>query len=185
MDPGVRVREATPTDLARIVAFNQAMARETEGRELDPERLTAGVRTLLEDPSRGRYFIAESVAASGPVRLEAAEAAPDPTGAATAAGADRARAHGPAPVGQAMVTFEWSDWRNGPIWWIQSVFVTPAWRRRGVYRALHALVRRRAREVGAVGLRLYVDRDNAPARATYRALGMRPSRYDMFEEIWS
>ncbi len=84
-----------------------------------------------------------------------------------------------------MITFEWSDWRNGAVWWIQSVYVAPAWRRRGVYATLHEEVRRLARESGAVGLRLYVDEDNTSARAVYRALGMQPSRYLMFEEMWA
>jgi ribosomal protein S18 acetylase RimI-like enzyme len=83
-----------------------------------------------------------------------------------------------------MVTFEFSDWRNGPIWWIQSVYVAPGHRRRGIYRALHDHVRSAAQEAGAVGLRLYVDRQNKVAKATYRSLGMEPSRYDMYEEIW-
>lgn len=84
-------------------------------------------------------------------------------------------------VGQLMVTREWSDWRNAWFWWIQSVHVEPAWRRRGVYRALHGECEAMARREGACGLRLYVDRDNAGAQATYRALGMERSHYDLFE----
>lgn len=152
----VRIREAGPADAERIVSFNAAMARETEGRELDAEVLRRGVAALFEAPERGRYFVAEPLQSEGDG----------------------------SPVGQLMITFEWSDWRNGAIWWIQSVYVAPDWRRRGVYAALHQAVRRRARETGAVGLRLYVDEDNAAARAVYRALGMKPSRYLMFEEMW-
>jgi ribosomal protein S18 acetylase RimI-like enzyme len=83
-----------------------------------------------------------------------------------------------------MVTLEWSDWRNGPIWWIQSVYVSSQHRRQGVYRALHEHVQQAAREAGAVGLRLYVDHDNAAAQATYRSLGMEKSRYRMYEATW-
>ena len=84
-------------------------------------------------------------------------------------------------VGQLMVTREWSDWRNGWFWWIQSVHVDPAWRRRGVYRALHRECELRARAAGACGLRLYVDRANQGAQATYASLGMARSHYDLFE----
>lgn len=87
-------------------------------------------------------------------------------------------------VGQAMVTFEWSDWRNGPIWWIQSVYVAPARRQEGIYRRLHEHIRRLSREEGAVGLRLYVDRENEAARRTYERLGMTRSHYVMYEDVW-
>ncbi|HTJ85005.1 MAG TPA: GNAT family N-acetyltransferase [Polyangiaceae bacterium] len=86
------------------------------------------------------------------------------------------------PVGQLMVTFEWSDWRAGQYYWIQSVFVREDARRSGVYRALYAKVLEIARERGdAVGVRLYVERDNRRAQRTYEALGMERSHYDMFE----
>ena len=84
-----------------------------------------------------------------------------------------------------MVTPEWSDWRNGTVWWIQSVYVAPAHRRRGVYRMLHEHVREAGRAEGASGLRLYVDRENLTAQQTYGALGMGESRYIMYEEIWT
>ena len=86
-------------------------------------------------------------------------------------------------VGSLLVTYEWSDWRNGRIWWIQSVYVRPGHRRRGVYRALHDFVRARARSTGGVvGLRLYVERENATAQRTYAALGMRETPYLVYEE---
>lgn len=86
-------------------------------------------------------------------------------------------------AGTLMVTYEWSDWRNGRFWWIQSVYVVPAHRRQGVYRALHEHVRERAREDSrACGLRLYVERENAGAMATYRALGMDETHYRLYEE---
>ena len=87
-------------------------------------------------------------------------------------------------VGSLLVTCEWSDWRNGRIWWIQSVYVRPGHRRRGVYRALHAFVRDRALSTGGVvGLRLYVERDNAAAQRTYAALGMHETPYLVYEEM--
>jgi ribosomal protein S18 acetylase RimI-like enzyme len=86
-------------------------------------------------------------------------------------------------IGCLMVTTEWSDWRNGAFWWIQSVYVMRDNRRRGVFSALYQEVRRRAREANQVcGFRLYVERDNAAAQATYARLGMTETKYRLFEE---
>lgn len=85
------------------------------------------------------------------------------------------------PVGSLMVTYEWSDWRCGDFWWIQSVYVAPQARRGGVFRALYAAVETQAREAGAVGLRLYVETENAQAQATYAGLGMQRCHYWMYE----
>ncbi|TAJ45853.1 GNAT family N-acetyltransferase [Methanofollis fontis] len=85
-------------------------------------------------------------------------------------------------IGQAMVTTEWSDWRCGEFWWVQSVYVEPSWRRRGVFTALFGCVEAEARRSpGVVGLRLYVERENRTAQETYRRLGMAESDYLMFE----
>ncbi|RME28395.1 MAG: GNAT family N-acetyltransferase [Deltaproteobacteria bacterium] len=86
-------------------------------------------------------------------------------------------------AGQLMVTREWSDWRNGPVWWIQSVYVWPEFRRQGVYRALYAAVLDEARAAGAVGVRLYVDARNTAAQRTYAALGMDGDHYRVFEQM--
>ena len=86
------------------------------------------------------------------------------------------------PVGCLLVTFEWSDWRNGDWWWIQSVYVTRDARRGGVFSALYADVEQGARSTpGVVGLRLYVENENRGALATYAALGMRDSGYRLLE----
>ena len=154
-----RVRAATPGDLELLVEFNRAMARETEGLDLDPGRLRSGVGRVLADPDAGFYRIAElgGAAADGPQR-------------------------GSGPVGCLMVTREWSDWRDGWFWWIQSVFVDPAWRRRGVYRALYASVLGEGQEAPDVcGVRLYVDSDNRAAQRVYERLGMAEAHYRMFE----
>lgn len=81
------------------------------------------------------------------------------------------------------VTYEWSDWRNGQFWWIQSVYVRHEFRRRGVYRGLYAQVRNEclARD-DVIGLRLYVEKDNLNAQSTYEKLGMNPTHYLIFEE---
>ena len=87
-----------------------------------------------------------------------------------------------APAGCLMVTYEWSDWRCGDFWWIQSVYVAESARRSGVFRALYADVARRARAAGAVGLRLYVETENARAQATYAGLSMERCHYFMYEQ---
>ncbi len=88
-------------------------------------------------------------------------------------------------VGCLLVTYEWSDWRNGDWWWLQSVYVAPHARRVGVFRALHAEVERRARAAaGVIGLRLYVEQDNQRAQATYASLRMAPTHYRLYEREW-
>lgn len=85
-------------------------------------------------------------------------------------------------AGQMMITYEWSDWRNGAFWWIQSVYTVPEARRRGVFRALYTQAESLARQRGSVcGLRLYVDIHNQGARETYRRCGMQETGYRMFE----
>jgi GNAT superfamily N-acetyltransferase len=87
-------------------------------------------------------------------------------------------------IGGLMVTTEWSDWRNGRFWWIQSVYVRPQWRRHGVFRSLYAhLGEAAAREPDVCGFRLYVERENANAQATYRSLGMDGTDYLLFEQL--
>jgi GNAT superfamily N-acetyltransferase len=148
------VRAARPDDLSVIVAFNAALALETESKVLDPRVLALGVRAALADAERLRYWVAEE--------------------------ADTGRT-----IGQAAVTREWSDWRNGWLWWFQSVYVLPAARRRGVFRALFGHVRETARTAGdVVGLRLYVEHENTRAQQTYQALSMTPGGYHVLEDIW-
>jgi GNAT superfamily N-acetyltransferase len=90
---------------------------------------------------------------------------------------------GDAVVGTAMLTYEWSDWRDGDWWWLQSVFVVPTARRSGVFRALYAHILQAARSAPRVcGLRLYVEHENAAAQATYAALGMHDAGYRMLEQ---
>lgn len=85
-------------------------------------------------------------------------------------------------VGQLLVTYEWSDWRNGLFWWIQSVYVMPAYRRRGVFSTLYSHVAERAQASSRVcGLRLYVEADNTVAQAVYASLGMSRNNYRLME----
>jgi GNAT superfamily N-acetyltransferase len=153
----VAVRRAEEADITSLVEFNLRLAQETEGRSLDPVRLDAGIRRALAAPNRARYYVAEKQT---------------PTGAQA--------------VGQSMVTYEWSDWRNGCFWWLQSVYVRPDQRRRGVFRALFAAIRAEAsRTPDVCGLRLYVEQDNREAMAVYRSLGMAPGGYVLYERDWS
>ena len=148
-DLEISVRQAIPADLDTVVEFNADLARESEGKTLDLERLRKGVVAVLDRDDRGFYLVAE---AAGRV------------------------------VGQLLITTEWSDWRNGFFWWIQSVYVAPDYRRRGVYRVLEGHVRSLAKQRGDVcGLRLYVERDNRVAQQVYSNLNMRRSHYDLFE----
>jgi ribosomal protein S18 acetylase RimI-like enzyme len=87
-------------------------------------------------------------------------------------------------VGGLMITFEWSDWRDGWFWWIQSVYILPAFRGRGIYRFLYDFVKEKAREKEDVcGFRLYVEKENTNAQKVYEKLGMETSHYLMYEEI--
>jgi GNAT superfamily N-acetyltransferase len=88
-------------------------------------------------------------------------------------------------AGQLMVTSEWSDWRNGTIWWIQSVYVAAPFRRRGVFSALYEHVESLARQDESVcGIRLYVEKANERAKATYASLGMKMTDYDVMETVF-
>lgn len=147
------VRPAQPNDIDALVRFSAAMALETEGRRLDEARLRQGTQAVLDSPARGFYVVAELTDRSP--RLV---------------------------VGQLMVTFEWSDWRNATFWWIQSVYVDRAWRRCGVYRTMHESILEQARRRGDVcGIRLYVEDANALAKTVYEKVGLEDSSYRVLE----
>jgi ribosomal protein S18 acetylase RimI-like enzyme len=85
-------------------------------------------------------------------------------------------------VGQLMVTYEWSDWRNGVFWWIQSVYVDPEFRKQGVFTTLYRHIEHQAHRDGSVcGIRLYVERENKRAQATYKKMGMDETVYQLYE----
>ncbi len=137
-------------DADALIEFNQAMALETEDKQLDPDVLGPGVRAVFGDPQKGFYVVAED---EGHI------------------------------IGALMVTYEWSDWRNGWFWWIQSVYIRPEARGRRIYSRLYEFVRERAAEAGNVcGFRLYVESDNSHARRVYENVGMEASHYLMYEE---
>lgn len=85
-------------------------------------------------------------------------------------------------LGQLLITYEWSDWRNGNFWWIQSVYVDKCARQMGVFQALFDFVKTEAtKQKNVCGLRLYVEVNNEVAKKTYVKLGMHKTHYDMFE----
>ncbi len=142
-------REAVPADAPAIVAFQLAMARETEEVTLDLTTCTAGVDAVFADARRGHYFVAE---------LDSAV------------------------VASLLITHEWSDWRNGDVWWIQSVYVTPKARGKGVYAGLYEHVKQLVQvDPDVRGLRLYVDKRNTRAQTVYSRLGMDGEHYQVFE----
>lgn len=147
----IEIRPAELEDVDAIVRFNARMAVETEDTHLDTTVLQEGVRLLLNDPGKGRYFLA----------------------------CDNQK-----PVGQIMHTYEWSDWRCGFIWWIQSVYVEETHRGHGIYRMLHEYLARQAQAEGAVGLRLYVEEDNHRAHAVYDRVGMKRAGYFVLQDMF-
>lgn len=88
-------------------------------------------------------------------------------------------------IGQTAYTYEWSDWRNGELWWIQSVYVHPAHRGKGVFRSLfHHIKRLGEADPDCCGIRLYMERDNHPARKSYLNLGLTETGYEVLETLW-
>jgi len=82
-----------------------------------------------------------------------------------------------------MITFEWSDWRNAVFWWVQSVYVAPAWRRQGIYRTMHDHIVAQAKADSQVcGIRLYVEQENRVAQTVYQRVGLAPSAYAVYEQ---
>ncbi len=150
LDVGIRI--ATISDLETMVAFNIALAKETEAKDLEPKVVRRGVQVALEQEGLARYFIAESDSRA---------------------------------IGQTMLTSEWSDWRAGAFWWIQSVYVEPNFRGQGVFASIYRHIETLANnDDNCCGLRLYVELENRGAMRTYEKLGMRPARYQFYEAFW-
>jgi GNAT superfamily N-acetyltransferase len=157
-EPGPRplIRDAVPADRPAIVEFNRLLAIETEHKLLDPAILDQGVAHALAEPDRLHYWVAEF---------------PTPAGQRL--------------VGQTAITREWSDWRNGWIWWLQSVYIQAEFRGQGVFKALYQHIYDKAlASSNVIGLRLYVENGNFRAQQTYQALGMKPGGYSVLEELW-
>ena len=145
----IDIRPGKLADIETIVDCQLRMAAESEGLELDRETVARGVRRVFDEPSIGRYWLAE---ADGDV------------------------------VGCLLVLPEWSDWRNGTVLWIHSLYVRPGHRRRGVFRALYEHLRGVVEaDESLKGLRLYVEKANAAARRAYEAVGMDGEHYRLYE----
>jgi len=145
----VKIRNAKETDLKDIASFQVLMAKETEDLQLDEKTVYAGVKAVMDDPSKGRYFVAE--------------------------------ANGQA-VASLLITYEWSDWRNGNIFWIQSVYVLPEYRKQGIFRNLYLHVKALAEASADIaGIRLYMELNNGRARKVYENMGMQNGHYEVFE----
>jgi len=130
------------------------MAKETEGKILEKNIVREGVRAVLNNKIKGFYLMAE-----------------DNNGAKILAG-------------QLMVTFEWSDWRNKNIWWIQSVYVDKKYRNKKVFSQLFRTVTNMAlSEKSVSGLRLYVEKRNSSAKQVYESLGMKKTPYEIYEKF--
>ena len=154
------VRKATIDDAETIMRFQTSMAKETEGIDLDQVALSRGVRTPLEREGIAQYFVAERQDTSlVPISAE----------------------H-PLAIAMLMLTLEWSDWRGGTMYWIQSVYTHPNYRRQGAYTQLYRYLQEMVlADEHAVGLRLYVEEENEKARKMYEGLGMQREHYNMMK----
>ena len=144
----ITIRKATPDDAGSIIRFQQAMARETEGLELQRDIVAKGVMAVFHDPGKGQYYVAED---------------------------------NDSVVASLMITYEWSDWRNANVWWFQSVYVIPEYRRKGIFRMMYEYIKKAGVADGIAGLRLYVDAENVRAQSTYEAMGMDGVHYKTYE----
>jgi ribosomal protein S18 acetylase RimI-like enzyme len=145
----MQIRKASVEDIVTIVDFQVKMAAETESVQLDKSIVIKGVSAVVNDSSKGQYYVTEM---NGII------------------------------VASLLTTFEWSDWRNGTILWIQSVYVLKDYRRKGVYRKMYSHIKNLVLEnVNLNGIRLYADKSNTTAQKTYQELGMNHDHYITFE----
>lgn len=143
------IRKAQASERDIIVDFQIRMAKETEDLGLDQATLTKGVQRVLEDPSKGTYWVVEYDA-----RI----------------------------ICSVLITHEWSDWRNGEVWWIQSLYVLAPFRGKGIFKQLYAFFKEQVEaNEDLKGIRLYVEKENVNAQKAYEAVGMTKEHYDMYE----
>ncbi len=143
------VREAQREDIEGIVAFQRAMARETEELTLNDESLLHGVKAVFDDPAKGKYYVSTA--------------------------SDKL-------IASTLLTPEWSDWRNGYVYWIQSVYVLPEFRGKKVFTQIYNHIKKvTSADSQSMGLRLYVDKTNVKAQKVYEKLGMNGEHYKLYE----
>eukprot|EP00796_Vickermania_ingenoplastis_P012302 gene12302-8443_t len=163
MEPYYTVRKATLEDVDTMVEMQLHMAMETERLQLDRETVRRGIMYPLSNPNVADYYVAECKAKNS--ADQEGETEPKKQIAA-----------------MLMTTFEWSEWRAGSIIWIQSVYVVPEHRRRGVFNLLYAHIKGIV-ETSEIytGIRLYVEESNERAMATYNKVGMKEEHYRLMK----
>jgi len=145
----IKIRPGLLFDIPIIANFQNKMAFETENMKLDPPTVEKGVSAVFDDPSKGKYWLAE---VDGNV------------------------------AGCLLTIPEWSDWRNGTVLWIHSVYVQPSYRKSGIYRMLYSHLKKIVEDSKELrGLRLYVDKSNSQAQQVYEILGMSGEHYHLYE----
>lgn len=145
------IRKAQLKDIDIIAEHNILLARETENINLKFDRVSEGVKAVMNDPGKGFYLVVEK---EGTV------------------------------VGQLFITYEWSDWRNKYIWWIQSVYINVNFRGQKIFSLLYNYLRNLARYKKDVAfLRLYVDSSNMRGKKVYESLGLIKSEYEIYQEL--
>lgn len=145
----IKIRPGLLFDIEQIASFQISMALETENMKLDPQVVRLGVAAVIDDPSKGKYWLAEC---DGNV------------------------------VGCLLTVPEWSDWRNGTVLWIHSVYISPEFRHKGIYKKLYEHIKDMVQSSPDLrGIRLYVDKTNINAQKVYQTLGMSNDHYSLFE----
>ncbi len=145
----MQIKKATIENLEAIMDFQQKMAKETEGVDLNPEILSEGVQAVFKDEGKGIYYV---VVDNNKV------------------------------IASLLTTYEWSDWRNACVLWIQSVYVLPQYRQKGVFNKMYQFLKSMvAKSDKYIGLRLYVDLTNTKAQKVYEKMGMNGAHYKMYE----
>ena len=145
----MNIRASQISDLEQLVDFQITMALESENLHLNKDILQKGILSVLNDKTKGSYFVVE----------------------------DESNL-----IASLLITYEWSDWRNKIVWWIQSVFVVPEFRQKGVFKKLYNHIQAIVENDDTIcGLRLYVDKQNIRAQNVYRNIGMNGEHYQVFE----
>lgn len=152
------IRQATIDDAPVIAQYNINLAKETENVSLDQETILKGCKAILEQDADASF-------------------------PGNSKGFYLVAVDNTSIIGQLMITYEWSDWRNAVVWWIQSVYVVPEHRGKGVFKSLYTHVRQMCRHNKGIGLRLYADTGNTDAQKTYSKLGM-TTHYMVFEDLF-
>lgn len=174
MEPYYRVRKATLDDVETMVQMQLAMAHETEKITLDRAIVERGIRYPLEHSNVADYYVTEC---EGKSSTEGEVGGNEESGNGEEANPKKKKI-----VAMLMTTFEWSEWRAGSILWIQSVFVVPEHRRRGIFNIMYSYLKSVVEASDLyTGIRLYVEETNDQAIATYEKVGMKQEHYRLMK----